>query len=99
MAYNFQTGSNKITLLTEYESETQKVLFGKAVLAALMSGRNYDVIQQNPLSKRSLVTELNIEKIHIQIMLSDVCQLTYTVHSETCMSEFCSFTAYRSRNF
>jgi hypothetical protein len=26
MAYNFQIGSNKIKLLTEYESVTQKVL-------------------------------------------------------------------------
>jgi hypothetical protein len=37
----------------EYESVTQKVLYGNAVLAviaaiaALMSGRNYDVILQN----------------------------------------------------
>jgi hypothetical protein len=37
VAYNFQTG-NKIKLLTEYEGVTQKVLFGNAVLAALMSG-------------------------------------------------------------
>jgi hypothetical protein len=26
--YNFQTGSNKIKLITGYESVTQKVLFG-----------------------------------------------------------------------
>jgi hypothetical protein len=75
-------------LLTEYESEIQKVLFGSAVLAALMSGRIYDVINQNgdysrekncgyfrvskqsPLSKRNVVTELNMEKIRLQIMLS-----------------------------
>jgi hypothetical protein len=44
VAYNFQTGNNKIKLLTEYEDVTQKVLFGNAVLAALMSGRKYDVI-------------------------------------------------------
>jgi hypothetical protein len=31
----------------EYEDVTQKVLFGNAVLAALMSGRKYDVIPQN----------------------------------------------------
>jgi hypothetical protein len=36
-----QTGNNKIKLLTEYEVVTQKVLFGNAVLAALMSGRKY----------------------------------------------------------
>jgi hypothetical protein len=45
MAYNFQTGSNKIKLLKE--SVTQKLLFGNAVLTALMYGRNYDVIPQN----------------------------------------------------
>jgi hypothetical protein len=38
VAYNFQTGNNKIKLLTEYEDVTQKVLFDNAVLAALMSG-------------------------------------------------------------
>jgi hypothetical protein len=37
MAYNFQTGNNKIKLLTEYENVTQKNLFGNAVLAALIS--------------------------------------------------------------
>jgi hypothetical protein len=47
VAYNFQTGKNKIKLLTEYEGVTQKVLFGNAVLAILMSGRKYDVIPQN----------------------------------------------------
>jgi hypothetical protein len=31
----------------EYEGVTQKVLFGNSVLAALMSGRKYDVIPQN----------------------------------------------------
>jgi hypothetical protein len=35
MAYNFQTGSNKIKLLTEYENVTQKVW------------KKYDVIPQN----------------------------------------------------
>jgi hypothetical protein len=47
MAYNFQTGKNKIKLLMEYEDVTQKVLFGNAILAALTSGRKYDVIPQN----------------------------------------------------
>jgi hypothetical protein len=37
MAYNFQTGNNKIKLLTENENVTQKVLFGNAVLPVLMS--------------------------------------------------------------
>jgi hypothetical protein len=67
VAYNFQTGNKKIKLLTEYEDVTQKVLFGNAVLAALMSGRKYDVIPQT-----GDVTELSMEKIHLQIMLSDV---------------------------
>jgi hypothetical protein len=47
MPHNFQTGNNKIKLLTEYENMTQKVLFGNTVLSALMSGRKYDVIPQN----------------------------------------------------
>jgi hypothetical protein len=55
-------------LLTEYEDETQNVLFGNAVLAALISGRKYDVIPQIG----DFVTELSMEKIHLQIMLSDV---------------------------
>jgi hypothetical protein len=34
-------------LLTEYEGVTQKVLFGNAALAALISERKCDVIPQN----------------------------------------------------
>jgi hypothetical protein len=68
VAYNFQTGNKKIKLLTGYEDVTQNVLFGNAVLAALMCGRNYDVIPQIG----DVVTELSMEKIHLQIMLSDV---------------------------
>jgi hypothetical protein len=67
VAYNFQTGI-KIKLLTEYEGVTQKVLFGNAILAALMSGRRYDVIPQIG----DVVTEPGMEKIHLQIMISDV---------------------------
>jgi hypothetical protein len=37
VAYNFQTGNNKIKLITEYEVVTRKVFFGNAVLAALMN--------------------------------------------------------------
>jgi hypothetical protein len=47
VAYNFQTGNNKIKLLTEYESVTHKLLFDNAVLAALMYGRKYNVMRQN----------------------------------------------------
>jgi hypothetical protein len=68
VAYNFQTGNNIIKLLTEYEGVIQKVLFGNSVLAALTSGRKYDVIPQIG----DVVTELSMEKIHLQIMLSDV---------------------------
>jgi hypothetical protein len=46
MAYNFQTGSNKIKMLTGYKSVT-KNLSGNAVLAALISGRKYEIIRQN----------------------------------------------------
>jgi hypothetical protein len=67
VAYNFQTGNNKIKLLTKYEDVTQEVLFGNAVLAALMSGRKYVIPQIG-----DVVTELSMEKIHLQIMLSDV---------------------------
>jgi hypothetical protein len=34
MAYDFHTGSNKIKLLMEYESVTQKVLFVNTIYAA-----------------------------------------------------------------
>jgi hypothetical protein len=61
-------GNNKIKPLTEYEDMTQKVLFGNAVLAALMSRRKYEVIPQIG----DVVTELSMEKIHFQIMLSNV---------------------------
>jgi hypothetical protein len=68
VAYNFQTGNNKIKLLMEYEGVTQKVLVGNAVLTTLMSGRKYDVIPQIG----DVITELSMEKIHLQIMLSNV---------------------------
>jgi hypothetical protein len=72
--------ANKTKLLVEYVSVTQRVLFGYAILAAMMTGRNYDVISQNgdcsresnvrtffsskqsSLSKRNIVTELNMYK-------------------------------------
>jgi hypothetical protein len=41
VAYNFRTGKNKINLHKEYDSVSQKVLFGKAVHAELTSGRKY----------------------------------------------------------
>jgi hypothetical protein len=53
MAYNFQTGNSKIKLLMEYESVIQKVLFGNAVLAVLMSARKYDIPQNDNCSRQS----------------------------------------------
>jgi hypothetical protein len=47
VAYNFQTGNARIIVLMEYETVTQNVLFGKAILAALISGRTHNVIPQN----------------------------------------------------
>jgi hypothetical protein len=91
VAYNFQIGGNKIKLLMEYESAIHSVSFDNIVFAAMMSGRNYDVIFQNGDCSResnvrtsdfrnkvryqnatSLRTELSMEEIHLQIMLSDV---------------------------
>jgi hypothetical protein len=43
VAYNSQTESNKIKLVREYKSATQKGLFNTAVFAVLMLGRKYDV--------------------------------------------------------
>jgi hypothetical protein len=37
VAYNIQRDSNKIKLLMEYEDAIQGVLFGNAILAALMT--------------------------------------------------------------
>jgi hypothetical protein len=47
MAYNFQIGNNKLELLKEYGSVTEKVLFNNAVFATLMPGINHDVITRN----------------------------------------------------
>jgi hypothetical protein len=53
VAYNIQTENNKIKLLTEYEGVTKKVLFGNAVLAALMSGRKYGRgLRAHPILRR-----------------------------------------------
>jgi hypothetical protein len=43
----FKPEKKKIKLLMKYEIVTQKVLFGNAALATLMSGRKYDVIPKN----------------------------------------------------
>jgi hypothetical protein len=47
VAYNFQIANNKIKMLKEYKSVTQRFLSGNAVLAALMSGIKYEVIPKN----------------------------------------------------
>jgi hypothetical protein len=63
----------------EYDSVTQKVVFGNAVLAALISGRIYDVIPQNVRAlvfrnkvryqNATSVTDLTVEKIRLQLIL------------------------------
>jgi hypothetical protein len=74
VSYNFQTGNNKIKLLTEYEIVTQKVLFGNAVLAAEMPGRKYDVIPQNEdCSRESNVCTFGFSK---RSPLSKCCVVT-----------------------
>jgi hypothetical protein len=72
MAYNFQTGINKTKPLKEYEIVTQKVLFGNAVLAALMSGRKYDVISRNGdcSRERNVRTLVMRNKVRYQISTS-----------------------------
>jgi hypothetical protein len=62
---------------------TQKVSFGNAVFAALISGRKYDVIPQNAdcsrennvyfgFSKQYPLSKYNVViDLHLQIMLSD----------------------------
>jgi hypothetical protein len=47
----------------EYENVTQIVLFGNAC---------FGFLKQTPLSKRNVFTELNMQKIHLQIILSDI---------------------------
>jgi hypothetical protein len=77
----------------EYDSVTQKVLFCNTVLTALMPGRKYVIpqngdcsrksnvyfgfLKQSPLQKCNVVTELSMDKIHLQIMLSDVGQSNF----------------------
>jgi hypothetical protein len=43
----FKSEKIKMKLFAEYQSITQEVLFGNAILAALISGRKYDVIPKN----------------------------------------------------
>jgi hypothetical protein len=49
VADDFQTGKNKIKLLTEYESVTQKVLFGNAVLAAAAVMDQFRGLRSHPI--------------------------------------------------
>jgi hypothetical protein len=63
VAYNFQIENNKMKLHMEYESVTQQILFCNGVLAALMSGTEYDVIAQNGYcSRESSVRALVFQK-------------------------------------
>jgi hypothetical protein len=47
MDYNFETESNIIKLLMQYEDATQKVVFGNIVLASFLSGVKFDVMPRN----------------------------------------------------
>jgi hypothetical protein len=93
MASNFQTGNNKIKLLTEYENVTQKVLFINAILAALMSGGECDVIPQNgDCSKESHGNNNNLESLCI----SDIRTLIVTSDvRSTLVPEGCLHKAWR----
>jgi hypothetical protein len=53
VAYNFQTRNNKIKPLMAYESVTQNVLLGNAVLAAFMPGRKYVTPKNGECSRES----------------------------------------------
>jgi hypothetical protein len=75
VAYNSQSGNNKTKLLTEYESVTQKVSFGNAVLVALMSGRKYDVIPQNDDCSR----ESNVRKTKFRNSRELRCYLYFLI--------------------
>jgi hypothetical protein len=78
MAYNFQTWSNKIKLLREYENVTQKVFFGNAVFAPLMCGEEYDVITQNDdCWRESNVRTLVFRKKNLDSNLESPCTLRY----------------------
>jgi hypothetical protein len=84
MAHNYQTGWNKMKLFMEYEIVAQNVLYDNVLLAALMSGRKYNVIPESGdcskesnariLIFRSRVRYQNSTslQIHFQIMRSDV---------------------------
>lgn len=59
-----------------YGNVTQQVLFDNAVLAALMYGRKSYLkmaysgfSKESPLSECNVATELNMEKIYLQIVL------------------------------
>jgi hypothetical protein len=68
VAHNFQTGNNKIKLLTEYENVTRKNLFKKSVLATPMSGRKYVVLLQSGDGSResNVCTFVSRNKTHYQ---------------------------------
>jgi hypothetical protein len=80
----------------EYESVTQRVLFGNAVLAILMSVREYDVILQNGDCSREnnvrtlfrnkvryqVVTEFNMYKVTIPVNLGKAVESYLTNNCE-----------------
>jgi hypothetical protein len=78
VTYNIQTEKNKMKLIKEYENIIQKVSSNNPVLTTMMLGESMTSYlklafsKQSPLSKSNVVTELNMKKIHLQIMVSDV---------------------------
>jgi hypothetical protein len=76
VASNFQIGKKKWNknVYGICKCKPERLLFGNAVIAELISGREYDVIPQNGdfgfskqslLSKSNVITELNMEQIHL----------------------------------
>lgn len=82
MAYNFRTGSNKIKLLKGYEwsMKVYSESFIWQQTCRVVCKRRYELVpewrllkrKESTLSKRNVVIGLAMEKIHFQIMLSDV---------------------------
>lgn len=61
----------KVKPQTEYESETQKALFGNAVLVEVISSRKYNVMPQNGTAQKETVYyRLSMEIICLWIISS-----------------------------
>jgi hypothetical protein len=64
-------------LLVVYENVTQEVLFGSAILAALMSGRKYDAMPQDGYSSREGMSELVFSDTKSVIKTQRRCRIQY----------------------